>query len=134
MNTFLYCFKVWITALMLGTIIHALNSLIGFYSIGVEGIRVVSWVVLIVVFGGGLAAPSLLLFWLALIGLKHLQLHPNSIKIWMSLISIALCLFQYSIGWNIVGSKSLFFSLPYIIIALAGVWYYKLLTNPLLRA
>ena len=116
MKVFLYCFKVWFTTLVIATFILGLIS-------GNE--KPLSFMLFGVLLGGGLSVPGFLLLWLSATGLIYYRVFAKWFKISLSIISAILCLLPLTIGRTDAGINNFYLSIPYIIISIICVWYYK---------
>lgn len=123
-NILSYVLRVWLTSVVLSPIIVSL------YMSWVENSPPDAELVpLMLMWGGALSVPSLLILGMLCHYLVHRKNNVKDVKIWLTIIGIIL---TYAPFWvlnafsfaNNSGATVLFW--PYCVTIVAGIWFYKL--------
>ena len=120
-NTLRYVFKVWLTTVLIAPVLLGIGQTI-MYAGGF-----VWWVFFGMLFGGALGAPSFVLLWLATRWLINAT-HVVRCKLYLSILIIPLAALAVLIGYGLIrySINTMYLAIPYIIVAIAAIWLYKL--------
>lgn len=120
-NALIYTSKIWLTAVFLAPIIQGIIN--SFKYNGGFGF----WFFFGVIFGGALSAPSIALFWVVTVGLMKNSFSNKIIKLYLTFIGPLLVIFSFSLAYLFADFtlKSFTLSIPYILVVIASVWFYR---------
>lgn len=120
--SFIYTCKIWLTTVFIAPLIQCaifhfkepLDGLLGL------------WFFYAVVFGGGLSAPSVILYWMAIWSFTRTSIRTVIVKLYLSLVGIVLTLGAFILSYGLNFFKvDIVVSVPYVIVTTASVWFYK---------
>jgi len=119
----IYSLKIWLTGVFISPVLVKLFWLIIGESSGSNAIGA------LMLFGGILSIPSVLLLFLSVLILTKQAIEVNSMKLILSLIGVIL---TYLPIWFLNGREfgldnfMLNFFIAYTVTVIAGIWFYKL--------
>ena len=130
-----YCFRVWITAVLVGPIVLLLmqcflNTQLGFSTnVFWAALQLLSYILYMAFFGTLLSAPGLLIFYFTLKFSSKLISNQRLLKSFLSGVGILLAILPFLILFRSISffsDKGFVGYLSYPLVVVAAIWYYDL--------